>query len=179
MAALQEEREPADPEAADPILHVAGADWRTSSWPMPTASHRHAPPMLLPEEATSPTGMRQPRRHYYARSVAQSAPPLPPRHAPLESAIATLADQNNRYSSVQAELVLLGAGAAAEAKQRNRELVERNQQLLVRQQKLESESAAARELKNRAVVLSQENARLTTHASEAAALCKRAKVLLD
>ena len=63
--------------------------------------------------------------------------------------------------------------AAADAKARNRELVERNERLVQQQRRLETENAAMRELKNRAVVLSQENARLSVHANEAAGLRQR------
>ena len=149
-----------------PILHVSNIS--ISDWPMPI--HARSGPRSTPE----PQATRSPPRcrNYFARSHRpRTSTSLP--HAPLESALATIADQNNRHSSVQAQLLMLGAGAAAEAKLRNRELVSRNQQLVQQKEKLEHENAAVRELKNRAVLLSQENARLVNHANEAAGLRQR------
>ena len=129
-----------------PALHIAPVSLR-SSWPMPISSAHRAPPEPLRSSLPA-------RRQYYARTLQHQQPAEPT--PPLESALATLSDQQNRCSSMQAQLLLLGAGAAAEAKARNRELVSRNQQLVQQQQRLETENAAVRELKNRAVVLSSE-----------------------
>ena len=158
---------PRDPTSDAPTLHVTTP---AAGWPTPLVQHRPPPPFVEPRSPKL-----QGRRRFFARDYATPAPTtstsLP--QPPLESALATIADQNNRYSSVQAQLLLMGAGAAAEAKARNRELVSRNEQLVAQQSKLESENMKIRELKNRAVVLSQENARLTSHANDAAQLRQR------
>jgi hypothetical protein len=141
----------------DPILQVGIA---APEWPMPHSKPprrrwQAAPaPVATTEVEYNASGRVLRARHGNERRVATHQD-----HTSLETALASLSDQSNRTASMQAQMLLLGAGAAADAKIRNRELVERNQELQQHQRKLETELAAVRELKNRVVILSQENAR--------------------
>ena len=153
------------------------------AWPQPVKSRRwvaNQTPEFEKEVEFNKRGRRLPppetrsnEPHFYSSDGAYSSSTTQP---PLATSLAALADRSNHAMAMQSQLLLLGAGAAAEAKVRNRELTERNAELVAKQQKLESENRAIFKLKTK-IVLSQENARLTSFVHEAAELRQRSGVL--
>lgn len=157
---------------SDRVLEVMLASpAEAAAWPAAPAKASTSPPR-------SRRAVRD-RRHgsYNHEYVVRPAPGMPsttefcrpsaPVRQSVESALSTLADESARTSAMQMQLLLLGAGAAAETRVRNDELLARNRELARGQERLEAENAAMRELKSRCIVLSQENARLHARVSEA------------